>query len=169
MVVVDDFVAPDEESQLIGAIEDLDWRKIVMRGQTAKRTVRHFGLQYDYDSRKALPGDPLPVELEWLRERARALVASDLEQILLTRYPEGAGIGWHRDAPQFGQIVGVSLGAPCRMRFRRAGETKAVDLAPRSAYVMDGEARWEWEHSIPAAKGLRYSVTFRTLSRVAAS
>ena len=165
----EDFVTRDEERQLIAALEGLDWQEIVMRGQAAKRTVRHFGLRYDYDSRKSRPGDPLPEELEWLRERARALVPADLEQILLTRYPEGAGIGWHRDAPQFGQIVGVSLGAPCRMRFRRDGEKQAVALAPRSAYVMDGEARWEWEHSIPAAKGLRYSVTFRTLSRVAAS
>lgn len=94
----------------------------------------------------------------------------DLAQVLVTRYPAGAGIGWHRDAPMFGsRIAGVSLRAPCRMRFQRTlrGERSvaAVRLAPRSAYVLSGKARWSWQHSIPATKDLRYSVTFRTLRR----
>jgi alkylated DNA repair protein (DNA oxidative demethylase) len=144
-----------------------------MRGQKAKRTVRHFGLGYDYDRGELAPVDPLPEELEWLRERAAALIdrdAEDLVQILVSRYPEGAGIGWHRDAPMFGsRIVGVSLAAPARMRFQRTvrgeRETAAVELAPRSAYVLSGKARWSWQHSIPPGKELRYSVTFRTLKR----
>jgi len=87
-------------------------------------------------------------------------------QILVSRYPEGAGIGWHRDAPMFGsKIAGVSLRAACRMRFRRKDETEAIELAPRSAYMLSGKARWSWQHSIPAAKELRYSLTFRTLRR----
>jgi alkylated DNA repair dioxygenase AlkB len=94
----------------------------------------------------------------------------DLVQILLSRYPAGAGIGWHRDAPMFGShIAGVSLGAPSRMRFQRSirseRQVAAIDLAPRSAYVLSGKARWSWQHSIPATKDLRYSVTFRTLKR----
>jgi len=144
-----------------------------MRGQTARRTVRHFGLRYDYDSGQTEPTDPLPGELEWLRDRCAGLVErepADLAQILITRYPEGAGIGWHRDAPMFGsKIAGVSLAAPCRMRFQRTtgGErqTAAIELAPRSAYVLSGKARWSWQHSIPATKALRYSITFRTLKR----
>jgi alkylated DNA repair dioxygenase AlkB len=95
---------------------------------------------------------------------------ADLVQILVSRYPGGAGIGWHRDAPMFGsKVAGVSLGAPARMRFQRsvrgAREVAAVELEARSAYLLAGAARWSWQHSIPAAKDLRYSVTFRTLRR----
>jgi DNA oxidative demethylase len=169
----EEFVTPEEERGLIVAIEGLDLRELTMRGQTAKRTVRHFGLDYEYESRGVSSGDPLPEGLEWLRERSAALIERDppdLAQILVTRYPPGAGIGWHQDAPMFGSsIAGVSLGAPARMRFQRTvggeRESAAVDLEPRSAYVLSGKARWSWQHSIPATRDLRYSVTFRTLER----
>ena len=145
-----------------------------MRGQTARRTVRHFGLDYDYESGELVPADPLPEPLVFVRDRCASLMErepEDLVQILVSRYPEGAGIGWHRDAPMFGsQVAGVSLLAPCRMRFQRTTkehgrETAAIELAPRSAYVLAGKARWSWQHSIPATKALRYSITFRTLKR----
>ena len=144
-----------------------------MRGQTARRTVRMFGLDYDYEGGELVPTDPLPSDLEWLRERAATLIErdpQDLVQILVSRYPEGAGIGWHRDAPMFGsRIAGVSLRAPCRMRFqhtvRGVRSTAALELAPRSAYLLSGKARWSWQHSLPAARALRYSITFRTLKR----
>jgi alkylated DNA repair dioxygenase AlkB len=152
-------------------LEGLDYREVVMHGRAAKRTVRHFGLDYDYQSRDAVPGDPLPAELEFVRERAAALAErepEELVQILISRYPPGAGIGWHRDAPMFGRVVGVSLGAPCRMRFQRTtkeGErlVEEIALAPRSGYLLSGQARWTWQHSIPATKDLRHSITFRTL------
>jgi alkylated DNA repair protein (DNA oxidative demethylase) len=173
LTYLEDFVSSEEERELLGLIEPLDFREIEMRGQTAKRTVRHFGLGYDYDRAELVPVEPLPEGLEWLRERSAALIErdpADLVQILVSRYPEGAGIGWHRDAPMFGsRIVGVSLGAPARMRFQRTvkgeREVDAIELAPRSAYVLSGKARWSWQHSIPPAKELRYSVTFRTLKR----
>jgi DNA oxidative demethylase len=169
----EDFLTPEEERGLVEVIEDLDFRDLTMRGQTAKRTVRHFGLDYEYESGGVSEGDPLPGGLEWLRARCAALIdrdPPDLVQILITRYPPGAGIGWHRDAPMFGsKITGVSIGAPARMRFQRTvggeRETAAIELAPRSAYVLSGKARWSWQHSIPATKDLRYSVTFRTLRR----
>jgi alkylated DNA repair dioxygenase AlkB len=170
---LEDFVAPDEERNLLETIEGLDYRTLTMRGQTARRTVRHFGLDYDYESGELVPADPLPEPLVGLRERAAALIErdpEDLVQILVSRYPEGAGIGWHRDAPMFGsRIVGVSLLGPSRMRFQRTikgeREVAAVELAPRSAYVLSGKARWSWQHSIPATRELRYSITFRTLKR----
>jgi alkylated DNA repair protein (DNA oxidative demethylase) len=173
LTYVSDFVTPDEERHLLSEIEALDFREITMRGQTARRTVRMFGLDYDYEGGELVPADPLPEPLEWLRWRAAALIErapDDLVQILVSRYPEGAGIGWHRDAPMFGsRIVGVSLGGTSRMRFQRTikgeREVAAVDLQPRSAYVLSGKARWSWQHSIPATKELRYSVTFRTLKR----
>jgi alkylated DNA repair protein (DNA oxidative demethylase) len=173
LLYVEDFISVEEERELLGFIETLDFRPVVMRGQAAKRTVRHFGLDYDYESGELVAADPLPAPLTALRGRCAALIErerSDLVQILVSRYPPGAGIGWHRDAPMFGsKIAGVSLGAPCRMRFQRtvAGARRVAecDLAPRSAYVLTGAARWSWQHSIPATKALRYSITFRTLKR----
>ena len=139
-----------------------------MRGQTARRTARHFGYSYEYESGRAAPGEPLP---EWLAElRARAahepgvgVEPEELVEALVQRYPAGASIGWHRDAPAFGSVVGISLGSPCRMRFRRKDERFDLTLAPRSLYVLAGASRWSWQHSIPPAAELRYSITFRTL------
>ena len=157
-------------------LEGLDYREVVMHGRAARRTVRHFGLDYDYQSRDAVPCDPLPEELEFLRARCAELAErepEELVQILVTRYPAGAGIGWHLDAPMFGRIAGVSLGAPCRMRFQRRTKederlVEEIALAPRSAYLLSGSARWAWQHSIPATEDLRYSITFRTLREPAA-
>ena len=173
LTYVEDFLTEGEERALLVVMEGIDFRTLTMRGQTARRTVRHYGLDYDYEAGELVPADPLPAELEFVRGRCAELIerdAADLVQILVSRYPEGAGIGWHRDAPMFGSaIVGVSLRAPCRMRFQRTvegeRETAAIELAPRSAYVLGGKARWSWQHSIPAAKALRYSITFRTLRR----
>jgi alkylated DNA repair dioxygenase AlkB len=173
LVCREEFLSADEERALLLLFEEMEFGEVVMHGQAAKRTVRHFGLGYDYSSGSLEPTDPLPPEMEWLRERCAALMErdpADLVQILVSRYPEGAGIGWHRDAPMFGsKIAGVSLLAPCRMRFQRTvkgeREVAALDLAPRSAYLLTGKARWSWQHSIPATKALRYSVTFRTLRR----
>ena len=142
-----------------------------MRGQVARRTVRHYGFDYGYESWELMPSDPLPSYLEPVRERCAGwagLPADDLAQTLVTRYPPGATIGWHRDAMVFGGVVvGVSLGGACVMRFqRRVGEERRVyelELAPRSAYVLSGAARMAWQHSIPAVPQLRYSITFRTL------
>jgi len=170
----DEFLTIDEELAVLDVLEQaVEFREVVMRGQTAKRTVRHFGLDYEYERGELVPTDALPEPLEPLRDRCAALIErepADLVQILVSRYPEGAGIGWHRDAPMFGsRIAGVSLGASCRLRFQRTvGGTRRVaeiELAPRSAYVLSGKARWSWQHSIPATRAERYSVTFRTLKR----
>jgi alkylated DNA repair dioxygenase AlkB len=105
-----------------------------------------------------------------LRERAAEfanLRKEMLVQALVTEYAAGAGIGWHRDKAEYGEIIGVSLLAPCLFRLRRrvaaAYERVKVVAEPRSAYLMRGAARTEWEHSIPAVEAHRYSVTFRTL------
>lgn len=171
-----DFLTAGEEQRLLEVMEQTDFREFSMRGQVARRTVRHYGLDYGYETWKVVPGDPLPESLRWLQARCAELAAAEpeeLAQTLVTRYPSGAGIGWHRDAPMFGTIVGVSLGAPAPMRFqRKVGDERRVfglDLDPRSAYVLAGEARNAWQHSIPATKELRYSITFRTLRRSRAS
>ena len=165
-----ELISADEEREIVAFVDGLDFREIRMHGQVAKRTVRQFGLRYEFGTWKLEEAEPLPAELERARSAAAALagVAPDeLAQTLVSRYPAGAGIGWHRDAPAFGRIVGVSLLAPCRMRFQRgkdeARETFALELEPRSGYLLSGPARWAWQHSIPATRGLRFSLTFRTL------
>ena len=173
LVYVPDFVSEDEERELVAVFDELEFDEVRMRGQAAKRTVVHFGYRYDYEAWRLTPVDPLPPSLTGLRDRAGALVDVDPElfaETLVTRYPPGAGIGWHRDAPLFGpKVVGVSLASACSMRFQRRSATvrttHAIDLAPRSAYALTGAARWSWQHSIAATPGLRYSVTFRTLAR----
>ena len=160
-----------QERVLTAAVERYDFQPVVMHGQAARRTVRHFGFGYDYESGRPLPGDPLPPELIDLRERCAALAgvaAQGLAEALVTRYPPGATIGWHRDAPAFGPVVvGVSLVSAATMRFQRrvAGERRVFQLTlePRSAYVLAGAARAAWQHSIPPVPALRYSVTFRSL------
>ncbi len=151
-------------------LEELRFDPIVMHGQAARRTARHYGLGYDYEAREPRPGEPVPEWLEPVRARAAALAGlepEELVEVLVQRYPAGATIGWHRDAPAFGTVVGVSLGGSARLRFQRGtGDARRVwevELAPRSGYVLAGKARTSWQHSIPPTKELRYSITFRTL------
>ncbi len=171
LVYQPEFFSENEEARLLDVMGTIEFHEITMHGQTARRTVRHFGFDYGYESWRLAPTEPLPVSLAFMRDRCARLAGVEpeaLAQTLVSRYPPGAGIGWHRDAPMFGQaIVGVSLASPCRMRFqRRDGDVRRVfelELAPRSAYVLSGPARSAWQHSIPATRDLRYSLTFRTL------
>ena len=164
------FITPDEELTLLDRIRTLEFHEMKMRGVVARRRVIHYGVKYSFETFKASPGPPVPDFLEPLRARAAALAEvapADLAEALVTEYSPGASIGWHKDANPFGIVIGISLLSPSRFRFRRgkvrAWETAEVPLPPRSAYVLTGPARSEWEHSIPAVKALRYSVTFRTL------
>ena len=159
-----------EERVLAAHLEGLDFAAVTMRGQVARRRTKHFGWIYGYESWRITPGPPIPDFLGAVRKRAASLagVSPDaLVEVLVNAYPAGAGIGWHRDAPQFGVVIGVSLLSDCRLRFQlgrgAARQTRAVTIAPRSAYVLDGAARYQWQHCIPPTKALRYSVTFRTL------
>jgi len=162
----------DEERETLEVLEQLRFDPIVMHGQAAKRTARHYGLDYDYESRTPLPGEAVPEWLLPVRARAAELAGhepEELVEILVQRYPPGSTIGWHRDAPAFGTVIGVSLGGASRLRFQRGtGEQRRlweVLLEPRSGYVLAGVARTSWQHSIPPTKELRYSITFRTLRR----
>jgi alkylated DNA repair dioxygenase AlkB len=161
-----------EEAELLEVLETLRFDPIVLHGQAARRIGRHFGLDYDYEARTPQPGEPIPDWLLPVRERAAALAGhapEDLVEILVQRYPPRSTIGWHRDASAFDTVVGISLGGSSRLRFQRGkGESRRVWevlLEPRSGYVLAGEARTSWQHSIPPTKELRYSITFRTLRR----
>jgi alkylated DNA repair dioxygenase AlkB len=169
------FIAAREEASLVAAMKNLNFTAPTMRGVAAKRRTVHFGRSYDFNSFKLGDAPPLPDFLEPFRERAATLTARAPEEFvetLVTEYSPGAGIGWHRDAPAFGIIVGLSLVAACTMKFRpwpvakNSGQrTKPLEklLEPRSVYVLDGEVRQRWQHSIAPGSALRYSVTFRTL------
>jgi DNA oxidative demethylase len=159
-----------EEADLLERFETLRFDPIVMHGRAAKRTARHYGLDYDYESRTPRPGEPMPDWLVPARARAAELAGvepEELVEILVQDYPPGATIGWHRDAPAFDKVVGLSLAGSSRLRFQRGKRENRrvweVALEPRSGYVLAGEARRSWEHSVPATKERRYSITFRTL------
>ncbi|ABC81785.1 alpha-ketoglutarate-dependent dioxygenase AlkB [Anaeromyxobacter dehalogenans] len=159
----------EEQQALLAAIAGVELGEVRMHGVTARRRVAHFGRAYAYDARALEPGPPLPPALESLRRLAAGLAGVEpaaLVEALVTRYAPGAGIGWHRDAPAFGEVVGVSLGAPARLRMREGGpggRALEVRLEPGSAYLLAGAARWRWQHAIPPVRSERWSVTFRTL------
>jgi len=166
-----DFLAPNEETALLQAFADLPFREAKFQQYTARRRVDRYGLLYDEKLRAWVEGRPLPTFLADLRERVaswRGVPAERFVHALVTEYRPGTPIGWHRDKPHYGTVIGISLSSACRMRFRPHDNQHdrnaviALPLAPRSLYVLADEIRWAWQHSIPPAKALRYSVTFRT-------
>jgi alkylated DNA repair dioxygenase AlkB len=164
-----DFLREEEEATLLRHFEALPFENFEFRGYTGKRRIVEYGWEYDFSERKANETRPLPDFLDSARERAAALAGVHVEDIVeavVTEYPPGAPIGWHRDVPQFEVIIGISLAGACRMRlkpYNAEGKLVSVMLEPRSIYIMRGAARWKWQHSIPEVERLRYSVTFRTL------
>jgi alkylated DNA repair protein (DNA oxidative demethylase) len=171
LVYQPDLLTVEEEHAVLEQVEQLEFQEIVMKGVVARRTAVRYGRGYDYDRR--VPNEnaaPIPDWLGPVRDQAAGLAGArseELVQVLVQRYPEGAPIGWHRDSPAYELVVGISLLSAARMRFRRgSGEDRVqweVPLEPRSGYVLAGAARWNWEHHVPPAKSLRYSITFRSL------
>jgi alkylated DNA repair protein (DNA oxidative demethylase) len=159
-----------EEAAFLDVIKTLPFEPFRMHGVDAKRRVVRFGLHYLAGSAAMMPASDFPLSLEPLRARAAAVAGVPprvLSESLVTEYASGAGIGWHRDSPPFGIVAGISLGGGCRMRFQRGEgrqrQTWTLALPPRSLYIMSGDAREEWQHSIPPVKEPRWSITFRTL------
>jgi alkylated DNA repair dioxygenase AlkB len=174
MVYEPDFITRDEEAALLSEIRNLPLREAKYKEYTAKRRIISYGGSYDFSSNELVPAGPIPPFLHPLRECIAEWLevpASRFTHALIAEYATGTQLGWHRDVPEFEIVVGVSLGAACRMRLRRyppkkgrSVETLSLNLEPRSVYVMRGEARWRWQHSIPPTKATRYSITFRTRS-----
>jgi alkylated DNA repair dioxygenase AlkB len=164
-----DLISATEERELVRQLGALPFQAFEFQGYLGKRRVISFGWRYDFNRMQIQRTEDIPSFLLGLRERAAAfagLASADLQQVLLTEYAPGAGIGWHRDKPVFAEVVGLSLVSPCVFRMRRktgaTWERTSLTLEPRSAYLLQGPARTEWEHSIPAVEVLRYSITFRT-------
>jgi alkylated DNA repair dioxygenase AlkB len=164
-------VTQKEEQALISCIDGVGLSPFHFQGWIGKRLTASYGWRYDFDNASFARTDPIPEWLLPLREKAARfahLKPDALVQALLIRYDPFAGIGWHRDRPVFEHIVGVSLGAPATMRFRRRTpvgfDRASAFLAPRAVYHLSGEVRYEWEHSIAKMEETRWSITFRSLS-----
>jgi alkylated DNA repair dioxygenase AlkB len=170
------FVSEDEEHELIREIQKLTLTPFKYYQFTGKRRTVSFGWQYEFGDKDITTAPDMPAFLSSVRARAGTLFNIDprsLVQTSIIEYSTGAPIGWHRDIPQFEAVVGISLGAACRMRFRKYSRarpkssnrdaTLAIELQPRSIYLMSGASREIWQHSIPPVKELRYSIMMRTL------
>ena len=170
------FLTVEQEAALLASIQDITFSTFEMHGVAARRRVSFYGQTYD----ETLPGADFPQFLLDLRARMAPWAGVEPDAFamaLINEYPPGAPIGWHRDAPQYGIVAGLSLLSSCRMRLRpyvspadlpaRTGgsrrATHELTLLPRSVYLLAGEARSRYEHSIPPVKDRRYSITFRTL------
>jgi alkylated DNA repair dioxygenase AlkB len=174
-------ISDDEERALLAVAAALPLREARYKTYTARRRVYAYGSRFDFDEYKLDPKaiGELPPPLHALRERLAAwagLQPAEFVHVMISEYARGTPLGWHRDAPDYEVIVGVSLGSPATLRFRpwpprapKKDDVVAIDLAPRSAYLMRDTARWGWQHSVPPVPGLRYSITMRTARAGASS
>lgn len=166
-----DFLSAVEEAALLEAIRALPLTNAEYKQYRARRRVMSYGGRYDYNANRLNEAAPIPEFLLPLRERVARWAGRAPEEFthaLIAEYSEGTQLGWHRDVPDFEMVVGISLLSACRMRFRRyppqpREKSLALELAPRSIYRLEHEARWAWQHSVPPVPSLRYSITFRTL------
>lgn len=170
----EDFITPDEEQLLLTEIRQLSLKQSQYRQYTARRRTVNYGFSYDFTHLQSKPAPPIPEFLAPLRKRAAEWAGVQPEsfvQALISEYQPGTPLGWHRDVPDFEVIVGISLAGTARLRFRpypwspeKKSQVFALELAPRSAYILRDQARWGWQHHVPPTKQLRYSITFRTPS-----
>jgi alkylated DNA repair dioxygenase AlkB len=168
----ENFITEPQERLLLDAIASVEFSNVEMRGVVARRRVAFFGESYDREAAGPIPTSLLPLRSDIA---AWAGVRADLfAMALINEYRPGSPIGWHRDAPQYDIVAGLSLLSTCRMKFRpyrspatttadRRGATHELHLERRSAYLMRGRSRTEFEHHVPPVPDLRYSITFRTL------
>lgn len=164
------FLDASEEQALLNQIVALPFKEFQFHGFLGKRRVVSFGWRYDFNGGVLSKTDDMPAFLMVVRKKAASFAGvppSNLQQVLVTEYRPGAAIGWHKDRSVFGDVVGISLLAPCTFRFRRRREAGwdrvNTKVEPRSIYLLRGPSRSEWEHSIPAVDALRYSLTFRNV------
>ncbi len=170
------FISEAEEQELIEEIQKVQLEPFKYYQFTGKRRTASFGWQYEFGASEITAAPEMPPFLLPLRVRAGKVFNIDpnsLVQTSIIEYSTGSPIGWHRDIPQFGVVVGISLGAACRMKFRKysrvrskkidRNEVLSIELQPCSIYLMSGAARESWQHSIPPVKQLRYAIMMRTL------
>lgn len=169
----EEFLTAAEEAELLTVLRQLHLSEAHYKEYTARRRTLSYGSTYDFSTNTSMPAAPIARFLDSLRlsvARWAGVDPDDFEQALISEYRPGTLLGWHRDVPQFELIVGVSLLGGCRMKFRpypwrpaRKAEVFALELQPRSAYILKEDARWKWQHCIAPTTEQRYSITFRTL------
>jgi alkylated DNA repair dioxygenase AlkB len=166
-----DAISKAEERSLVSGIEQIDLPHFQFQGWLSKRRTKSFGWLYDFRDATFGPTEPIPpfmLPLKGVAAESAGVPIDDIVQASVIKYEPGAGIGWHKDRPELDAVIGISLGAEAAMRFRRRTEggfeRASVSLPPRSLYVLDGEVRYEWEHSIAPMTVTRWSITFRGLS-----
>jgi alkylated DNA repair dioxygenase AlkB len=174
MRLQEDFLSPEEERSLVAIIEALPLANMKYQQYTARRRVVSYGGQYDFSAQKLDEAQPLPGWLDALRERAGAwcgIAPARFTQALVAEYAPGTPLGWHRDVPDFEDVVGISLLADALMRFRpyppesgTRADVRKLALPPRSIYLLRVPSRWDWQHAVSPTKALRYSITLRTPS-----
>lgn len=170
-----EFLGRDEEQALLALVRGFSLREMRYKEFTARRRGIGFGGSYDFDNHRLRPGPPLPASLHPLRDRVAAWMGMPPEAFahaLVAEYRPGTPLGWHRDVPDFEDIVGVSLLGDAVLQLRpyppaspSAPARLELRLAPRSIYMLRGPARWAWQHAIAPTEGLRYSITMRTRRR----
>lgn len=175
MVYQREFLSREEERALVQVAASLPLKEMNYKGYQAKRRVASYGGRYDFDANRLESASPLPAQLEPLRAKVAAWLGvppGAFTQALVAEYREGTPLGWHRDVPEFENVVGVSLLSGAVMRFRpypprepRKADIVKLEIEPRSIYLLRGAARWAWQHSVAPTASLRYSVTFRTARR----
>ena len=170
---LEEFISEVEEKKLYDEIVKMDLHPLLFHGYEARRKVASFGYDWNFQKRVLTRGKEIPGAFRFLIEKVAEKISISPDgfgELLITEYPVGSVINWHRDAPPFDIIAGTSLLAGCTFRFRPYGKLRrnrkeiiSLRLNPRSLYWMKGLARSDWEHSIPAVNQLRYSITLRTL------
>ena len=168
-----EFIAPKEEEELLREISKVDLHTFIFQGYEARRRVASFGYDYSFDRRTLSKSSEIPQDFQWIIEKVAGktgIKQNNFAELLVTEYPVGSVINWHRDAFPFDVIAGVSLGADCTFRLRPHDKTKQtkgsvilVPLKRRSLYVIEGDARMNWQHSTRPVNAVRYSITLRTL------
>jgi alkylated DNA repair dioxygenase AlkB len=165
-----EFISPAAERDLMAGVAALPLQPFQFGQYEGKRRVASFGFRYDHTLKRLQDADRIPDWLAALVGQVEAFGGPSIRirQVLCTQYDVGAGIGWHRDKPQFDKVFGLSLGSACKFRFRRPAGKKwqryTLEAAPRSLYMMSGASRLFWEHSIPGVEAPRTSITFRTMA-----
>ena len=171
---IPDFISRDEENYLINIILNTELHTFNFQGFEAKRRVASFGYDWSFDKRilkkgKEIPASFQPVIVKVARQLS--IKEESFAELLITEYPVGSVINWHRDAPPFGVIAGISLNTDCKFRLRPYEKSKqgrssiiSIPVMRRSLYVMQDDSRSGWEHSVAPVKDVRYSITLRTLN-----
>ena len=150
-----DYITVEQEQLLIFQIDQQPWLSDL------KRRVQHYGYKYDYKARKITPDLKIADVPEWLQ------ILDGFDQVIVNEYTTGQGITPHIDCiPCFEDIIcSLSLLEPCEMVLERDNIKHSITLEPRSLLTFQGEARYEWKHSIPQRKSniknRRVSITYR--------